>query len=220
MQGSVLPLVGVDNPHRWIRDLNIMRVRKIGLWSPSSEGGDPELNKFFACCNGEIPFHSFLVAYLGFSFRPVGMLFRDLETKDFRTFVMMKKFKFYVSQSFDNRYKEFKHGNCIVLLEGIVDAEAFSYLTGYPWVIAYLRSWIGPHLAAFIASLTDKVLVVPDNDPAGHSGYPKIFKNLTAFGVKVEKLDVTSCKDFGDVFDNGLVNEVQKANMVLKWKVG
>lgn len=213
MEGSVKPLIGSSSDHVWVRDLNIMRVRKVGVWSPES-GGTDDISRLLPFCQEKHPFRNALVTYLGFKFRPIGLFFRDMDTKDFRTFVTVKKFKFYVCQNFDDRYTEFRYGEPIALLEGVADAEAFSYLTGYPWVIAYLRSWIGPHLAAFLASLTNQVLVIPDNDPAGQSGYPKIHKNLTAFGMKVDRMDTTP-KDFREVFDNGYVKDVNEAIIYL-----
>ena len=59
-----------------------------------------------------------------------------------------------------------------------------------------------------------QVLVIPDNDPAGQSGYPKIHKNLTAFGMKVDRMDTTP-KDFREVFDNGYVKDVNEAIIYL-----
>jgi hypothetical protein len=213
VEGSVKPLLGCGSSHLWVRDLNIMRVSKIGVWS-SESGGKDDLSKLLGYCQEDPPFRNAIVTYLGFKFRPIGLFFRDMDTKDFRTYVTVKKFKFYVCQKFDERFTEFRYGDPIVLLEGPPDAEAFSYLTGYPWVIAYLRSWIGPYLAAFLASLTNRVLVVPDNDAAGYSGFPKIKKNLNAFGVQVDQM-ITTGKDFRDTFDEGFILDVNTALMHL-----
>jgi DNA primase len=53
--------------------------------------------------------------------------------------------------------------------------------------------------AAFLSSLTDKFLLLPDHDIAGEETYKKTLDNFKYYKVKVEVLK-TSHKDFDDVY--------------------
>ena len=215
MEGSITPLYEVKSDHRWVRHLQTMGVKKVGLWIPNY-GGQDELSRLLPGCSYPAPFRNFLVSYTGFCFKPVGMFCRDLDTKDFRLYSSVDHFNFYVAQQFDARWPEFRYGDKLVLLEGVLDAEAFVYLTGSPWVMAYLKANVGPHMAAVIASMTDKVLVVPDKDAAGVKAFEKTKRGLSTFGVQVHYLDIER-KDFGVVLDKMDMLDVQRAKVALNF---
>ena len=140
------------------------------------------------------------LTYLGFGCAPQGLFFRSVSDKEF-SFWMAKgcHLNFYVSQKFEEQASEFKFGDPIVLLEGPKDVEAFSHLVGYPYVIGYLTSAVSQKLGLFLSSLTDKFLLVPDNDDVGKKLVYQTKKNLQRIHTRVKVLE-TKAKDFGDLF--------------------
>ena len=148
-------------------------------------------------------FHLFvaLVSHTGFISRPTGLIFRAIQEKRFlwKSLGVCDDIRFYVSQSFEERINEFRYGQPIVLVEGVLDAECFAYLTKYAYVMASLTSYCTVGLAAFISSLTNKVLLVPDNDQSGVNGLNLSRRNLERFNVHTQYLRIQQ-KDFGDVY--------------------
>jgi hypothetical protein len=106
---------------------------------------------------------------------------------------------FYASQKFEEQAEDFHFGCPIVLLEGVKDVESFSYLIGYPFVIGYLTSAVSPKLGLFLSSLTNKFLLVPDNDEVGKKCVYQSKKNLQRIHTQVKVFE-TKEKDFGDIF--------------------
>lgn len=222
--GTVLPLDSINlSDNRWHNTLTKMGVKKVGIHHPMNE---PKEGQFFdgLLKRCKVPedkalFASAFVSYLGFHFEPFGLIFRDTSSKDFRVNNFeFKKLNFYVAESFDLGFESFKFGSPIVLLEGLLDAECFRYLVGYPYVIAYLSSYANDYISAFIGSMTDKVMIVPDSDAAGTNNVKYTTRNLSRFGVDV-KVHITQCKDFGDVFSFNNLDDVQRASDALRnWR--
>lgn len=129
----------------------------------------------------------FITTYLGFKFFPLGIFFRAVFEKLFHQVVKHTPI-FYVSKSFDDEYTRFIYGQPIVLFEGILDAEVFSYITQYPFIMAYLTSSVSVNLASFLSILTDKVVIVPDTDKWGMLNLERSKKNLSKFGVNFREL--------------------------------
>lgn len=92
--------------------------------------------------------------------------------------------------------------------------EAFASMTGYPYVISYMTSYVGSLLAAFVASMTDKVILVPDNDTSGNRGAAQSLKNFMGYNVTVKILK-TEQKDFGDVYDAKNALDAEKARYLI-----
>ena len=217
MIGRAMPLSQVHMNHRWINYLKSMGVSKVGAYVPEGTdtdflsqlitGADYGLPKSFVYC---------LVTYLGFGVRPHGLVFRNLEDKDFRIADFgMRKIMFYVSQRFDENIIAFKYGYPIVLVEGVLDTEAFAALTGYPFVVAYLTSFVNPFTAAFFSTLTNKIMLVPDQDKSAQDNVGKTLDHFKMFGTKVEVFK-TSQKDFGDLYTYRDTLESARAESMLR----
>jgi len=191
---------------RWSLHLNRMGITKTGIFRaipPKNSDGD----SFYGQLLQEVPEGYLIpavahVSYLGFHFCPLGLLFRNVADKDFKIASRYKtRVAFYVSQRFEENLSQFWYGRPIVLLEGLLDVEAFAYLTDYPFIMGYLTSRVNDATAAFISTLTDKVLLVPDNDSAGRRSVSKSKVSLKAFNVQSTVLS-TQAKDFGNVLEN------------------
>lgn len=203
MNGRVVGLGDLKEPfadHKWVRHLAEMGVTKFGAVDHTGSADD-SLSKLLNSAPSQFaPFTYTLVSYLGFFERPLGLLFRSMEDKDFRIEDFgINKLLYYVTQSFELHKDKFKYGYPIVLLEGSLDAECFSYLTGYPYAMGYLKSYVNAWTAAFLSSMTNKFLLVPDNDQAGRETSERTLDNFKYYRVKVEVLK-TAHKDFDDVY--------------------
>lgn len=130
----------------------------------------------------KIPYPISLLTYLGFSFHPIGLIFRSLVDKEFHHCVNETP-SFYVSKAFEDNQRKFKFGQPIVLTEGVLDAEAFVAITGYPYVVAYLTSSVPSLLAYFLSVLTKDAIIVPDTDFWG-------LKNLEITKRNLERGDI------------------------------
>jgi len=218
VRGCVYPLTDVATEERWVRLLRKVGCDKTKLFVSGGDGlkseGMPLL--FESIPDREcIPYVS-VVSWLGFHFNPSGFMFRSVRAKEFHIWKGVDSgLIFYVANIFDANYASFRYGQPIVALEGVLDAEGFVAMTGYPFVIAYLSSGMSPYLAAFVSSLTDKVLLVPDNDEAGRKGADRTEKYLHKFGVGAYRHIVSKYKDFGDVLENSDAQEAQAAGLAL-----
>lgn len=143
-----------------------------------------------------------LVTYCGFRQDVCGWLYRDLNTKLFLTEQFFEPL-IYVAQAFEDRLSEFQFGDPIVLAEGILDAECVVEMSGFPYVLAYLRSAVSVALMAWLSLLTRRVIVIPDNDAAGEKGVGQNNRKIdwlaNMFGVQVQVLRLFESKDAGDV---------------------
>lgn len=216
MRGDIVYLSSVKMTDRWSRCLTEMGVSKVGVYRSGGAVVGHPLSEFIKQIpDGTIPYESALVAPLGFRNRPLGMLFRNTATKDFKVVPFYTgRLSFYASEGFEKHKDKFVPGAPIVLLEGVLDTEAFVSMTGYPFAIAYLTSYVGSLLSAFVASMTDKVILIPDNDQSGRRGGEQTLKNFRGYDVKV-KVMTTELKDFGDVYDAKSQLEVEKARYLL-----
>lgn len=226
MRGSVLSITERETAGKWSRCLPSMGVTKVGLYDKSSLDKRPDflsglISSFdYVYDDGrsrEVPFDLSYVTYLGFGVHPIGLLFRDAgPAKDFRIADFgVKKLAFYVSQRFEERIQDFRYGMPIVMAEGLLDVEAFAYMVGYPFVVGYLTSYVPAILAAVMASLTDNILLVPDNDESGKDNVHRSVENFNIFGTNVQS-HVPVRKDFGDVFAFGDTLDVARAKAVLR----
>jgi hypothetical protein len=224
MVGYVFPMQ-YSPSHRWADAFKQFNVTKVGVYNRDQENPNflteqVKRVKFknkqtLEWYDPESPFKNSLVTYLGFYIKPMGVMFRDMDTKDFRSYKFYNgKAKFYVSQKFDENVYKFRYGDTIVLLEGVLDVEAFSHLTNHPYVVGYLTSGVNQFLAAFLCSLTNKFLIVPDNDAVGKDILPKTMKVFKTFGVVPTVLE-TEQKDFGDVWSTRCELDVMKAKQIL-----
>jgi hypothetical protein len=201
---------GIINPRSlyrlddaWAKVLNANKVDKFVVFSAQNKV--EQVDSVYHSLLSEMPENYFVppvahMTYLGFGCAPQGLFFRSVSDKEFSFwFAKGCHLNFYPSQKFEEQASEFKFGDPIVLLEGPKDVEAFSFLTGYPYVVGYLTSAVSPKLGLFLSSLTDKFLLVPDNDDVGKKLVYQSKKNLQRIHTRVKVME-TKAKDFGDLF--------------------
>lgn len=217
--GGVVPLGTFSG--KWPQYLDEFGVSKVGMYSGSS--APYREYQFLHRMVLEVPtlerMDPALVTYFGFRRDPTGVMFRSLADKMFKDYHFESpKNAMYVAEMFENNIggaMGFEYGMPIVLMEGVLDVEAFVFMTAYPFAIGYLTSFVNYSLVAIIASLTDKVLLIPDNDEAGKSGGDKTVKYFEDFGIKV-KVCETNQQDFADVWAYRDEQDVLKAKTLLK----
>ena len=202
---------------KWSKLLTEFRIKKVGIYS--NDFSENKKYLFLSEMVKNVPnierLSPALVTYLGFKQKPSGVLFRSIVEKKFKIYPFLSsKLVFYVSESFENQIEKFKYGTPIVLLEGILDVEAFVYLIQYPYVLGYLTSNVSFILAGVFSSFTDKILLIPDNDKAGNEGKKKSLYNFERFDVKVNICN-TMEKDFAEVYLNQNSVDVLKVNRFL-----
>jgi len=99
------------------------------------------------------------------------------------------------------------------MTEGLLDAECFQQITGYPYVVAYLTSSVSSDLALFLALITSRVILVPDYDPRGKENLPLSEKALKYAGVRYGILKEKACKDMGDCWAQRDLHEGVRARL-------
>ena len=178
-----------------------------------SEPNDPEVEEFCQKMSARknipaekvlCPSCLYLGTHLGFGCHPRGYLFRQLDPKLFLTDDDGVQ-AFYSSQAFDDQVLQYRRTRPIFMLEGVLDVEVFSEITGYPYVMGYLTSSVPHNLAMMLTMLTNKVILVPDNDLDGKKNWgrenlPHSLNFLKRFGVQTDVLQFDDFKDFGDVW--------------------
>lgn len=177
---------------------------KVNIYRPDlSKPDDPDIEAFeYKFKMGKT--QMYIGSYTGFSVRKTGLILRQLEPKTFITSNTLSP-SYYVTQSFDDRMLEFKRTDKIFLTEGLLDAEAFQQITGYPYVMAYLTSSVSTKLAQFLSLMCNEVIVIPDNDEYGKKNMQYTEKALTNFGVRCKFLEFNDVKDMGkSYFENSL----------------
>lgn len=159
----------------------------------------------------------YLGARLGFAVRPKGYWLRQLEPKKF--FVDDGGAPaFYASQAFDDRVEGFRRTDPVFILEGVLDVEVFSEITGYPCVIGCLTSSVPHNLAMMLGMLVNRVILVPDNDSGGKTNYgwenvKFSVGSLKRFGVIPDVLKFEDFKDFGDVWTKKEMHSLIRAKV-------
>lgn len=205
--------------HKWVCSLNCFGIKKVCVYNSDNNSLDRTMNKILSLSEYDNPpFPQCLVTYLGFWFNPSGLFFRSLQDKYFHCQEFFeRKLIYYVSENFEKNLKKFKYGDLVVLLEGVLDVEAFSYLLKYPYVIGYMTSYVRPNLAAVLSTLTNKFLIIPDNDDNDQIERctKKSIKNFNTFGVNPSILK-TESKDFGEVYNNTNLVDINKSKFVLE----
>ena len=116
-----------------------------------------------------------------------------------------------------HNFKGFQYGMPIVLVEGEKDAIAMQ--TIYPYTLAMGRNTLGNSIK-YLKYLTDKFIIIPDNDEAGLQGYEKIKKDMDRYGLKLKRISINNpkLKDVADVYTNGSWESIRKIMTKLKAK--
>lgn len=162
-----------------------------------SEDDDPVIAKFQY--RNSLNSGIYLGTHLGFECASVGYLVRQLEPKRFLVEATSKP-SYYVTESFEENFQSFTRSCSIALVEGVLDAECFQQITGYPFVMSYLTSSVSSDLAMFLALLSRKVVIVPDADKWGDRNLASSEAALRRAGVEYGVVREREAKDMGEAF--------------------
>ena len=126
-----------------------------------------------------------------------GMIIRALDEKSFINYGMGKGNIYGIGQL----DKDFKYGDLIVLTEGAIDRDICSiYLTKN--CLAVLTNSITNSQIQVLENLTNKVLLILDNDEAGYKGEAFTASKLKKRGITVYTISKSDLiKDLGDLYD-------------------
>ena len=127
----------------------------------------------------------------------IGIIFRAIEEKAFINWGLNKGNFYGIGQL----EKDFKFGDLIVLVEGTIDRDSCSlFITKN--CLSVLTSAISKSQLQVLQCLTNKVLLILDNDEAGKNGEQLTKKRLNQYGITcytINKSDLI--KDLGDLID-------------------
>lgn len=125
----------------------------------------------------------------------MGYALRSVPSKSFVTSSLPG---LYLAQRGLQEVNDFRYGYPIVLCEGAADAEVLSQ--AYPYVCAFLSAGVTQNQAHILSCFTNRVILVPDNDPAGIKGTPRTRKALDRVKVSCEVLQLPDgIKDPGEL---------------------
>jgi hypothetical protein len=202
--------------NHWVKFFNEHpreRVKIVRYGNKDSDSNYLEAAKYFEELKIIKPGSLGLLAPLGFTQN--GWVYRDLNQKLFVTQVFGSPM-YYAAQWFCDRLSFFKFGDPVVVCEGVLDAECLVELTGYPYVIAQVGSSMSVRLGMMMSLITDKIVLVPDNDKAGEAGAKKSLFSLKQLGVKGAVVTTASHKDTGELWLNGSTVD----RLIFKKKLG
>ena len=139
-----------------------------------------------------------------------GIIFRALKDKAFINYGMGKGNIYGIGQLDPT----FKYGDLLVLVEGAIDRDICSlYITKNS--LAVLTNAITNSQLQIISNLTNKVLLLLDNDDAGYKGEALSADKLRKQGITVYTISKSAfIKDLGDLYDLLRKND-PRANLIL-----
>lgn len=100
-------------------------------------------------------------------------------------------------------FNDFTYGKKLLLVEGVKDCEAVKLF--YPYCIAYLSSFPTQRLTRLFDSMTNRVVVISDNDRSTRSMVEKKTRQCGWF------FTYPPCKDMGMVFDRDFDRSILEA---------
>lgn len=126
-----------------------------------------------------------------------GIIFRALEEKVFTNYGLGKGNFYGIGQLDDN----FKYGDLIVLVEGAIDRDVCSlFITKN--CLSVLTSTVTNNQLQVLQNLTNKVLLILDNDEAGINGENSTKRKLNKAGITVYTINKSDIvKDLGDLLE-------------------
>lgn len=140
-----------------------------------------------------------------------GIVFRGIEEKAFINYNLGRG-TFYGLGDLD---KDFKYGDLIVLVESAVDRDLCAN-TITKNCLSLLTSSITRAQATVLSNLTNKVLLLLDNDKAGNEGTTSTKKKLNTLGVSTKIITKSNrIKDLGDIAELLMNNKVKEANNII-----
>lgn len=117
---------------------------------------------------------------------------------------------------------DFKYGDLLVLVEGTLDRDACkTYLTRN--CLSLMTSTVSNAQAQIISCLTNRVLLLLDNDDVGKHGASITVNKLKRYGVNATKIELSKqIKDLGDLIyrfrnnlDNQMIIDTYKAQIAI-----
>ena len=170
----------------------------------------PEFVKAFILNNNQVLMMANII-----SGKVVGLTFRTVEgPKDFLTWGNNKG-NFY---GLGQMSQSFKYGDPIILVEGLLDCDVIKQY--YPNTLAVLTAGLTKNQTAVITRLTNKVILMFDNDDAGLKG-----TKLSEQAIK-DKCEVHifkhhhKCKDPGDIISLELSKDEDYDFINMYYKMG
>ena len=140
-----------------------------------------------------------------------GIIFRALEEKVFTNYGLGKG-NFYGIGQLD---EDFKYGDLIVLVEGAVDRDVCSlFITKN--CLSVLTSVVTKNQLQVLKNLTNKVLLLLDNDDAGNNGEKSTKNKLNQAGITVYTIRKSyDIKDLGDLLELKRRNDI-RADLIIQ----
>lgn len=110
---------------------------------------------------------------------------------------------------------DFKYGDLIVLLEGTMDRDVCNqFITKN--CLSVLTSTVSHNQARVLKCLTNKVLLLLDNDEAGNRGTQATKRKLNSLGITVYVINKSNAiKDLGDIVPLLMENKKDKAKLII-----
>lgn len=196
------PIYKTRNKYEWFAkmySLNNYRVITSGeLLIRGKDLNIPTYIKEFVKNNNEV---LLLANYVGDEVS--GIIYRGIEEKSFINHGFGKG-NFYGIGDLD---PTFKYGDLIVLVEGTIDRDVCNNLITKN-CLSILTSSVSYNQAKVLKYLTNKVLLLLDNDEAGNNGTKQTKKKLNSLGIAVKVIKKSNkIKDLGDIADMMMKND-------------
>lgn len=140
-----------------------------------------------------------------------GIIFRALDEKVFTNYGLGKGNFYGIGQLDDN----FKYGDLIVLVEGAIDRDVCSlFITKN--CLSVLTSTITNNQLQVLENLTNKVLLLLDNDEAGNNGEVQTKRKLNQVGITCYTINKSEIiKDLGDLLELKRKNDM-RADLIIQ----
>lgn len=167
----------------------------------------PEYMKEFLRFHGE----ALMIANI-INEKVISIVLRSINTKkEFQKVGVMKNMLYGLGQMSEN----FKYGTPILLVEGHLDRDTMSEF--YPNVLALTTNKISNYQKDILTSLTNKFILMLDNDDAGRIGTKDAYYKLK--GNKISEIKhLSNMKDAGDLNKLELYNKSEYDWVVSQYK--
>lgn len=127
-----------------------------------------------------------------------GILLRAIDKKEFCNYGFGKGMLYGIG----DLDPQFKYGDALILVEGSIDRDVCATFISKN-CLGILTSRLSKNQVEVVSRLTNKVILLLDNDEAGIEGESNIKRKLLEKGVQVEVFDIKApdIKDLGDLVD-------------------
>lgn len=208
------PVKEIRNKYEWLAiNSNLYNYREITYGEILVRGKHlnlPLYIKEFIKVNNEVLLMANMVGN-----EVLGIVFRGIKDKAFINYGFGKGM-FYGIGDLD---KDFKYGDLIVLVEGTIDRDLCSkYITKN--CLSVLTSTVTKNQAKVLKCLTNRVLLLLDNDEAGNKGTYNTKRKLNALGITAIIIKKSNrIKDLGDLAVLLQNNDREAKNIIDMYRV-